>query len=216
MINLDSVPRNWFDGIVSESAKGFRRRLADGFFAKYLSGDVVLDIGYRGGSVMVVDNHVILNTDGMPTVLPHAIGVDLNYPGYDGLTLPFANESVDTIYSSHMFEHLRLYAAVICDWYRVLKVGGFMVVIVPHKHLYERANRPPSRWNPDHYRFYTPANLLATFEEVMPPNSYRVRHLCDNDIGYDYSRTHDQHPVGCYEIELCIEKIRPPTWTILP
>ncbi len=210
---MKDAPRDWFDGIVNETAKGYLRRLDSGFFDRYLGGDVVLDIGHRCGSVRL-GNHVTLNADAIRPVLPHAIGVDLNYPGYDGLTLPFANESVDTVYSSHMFEHVRLYAAVLCDWYRVLKVGGFMVVIVPHKFLYERKSRPPSNWNGDHYRFYSPALLLSTIEEVMPPNSYRLRHLCDNDVGYDYDSDPHAHPVGSYEIELVLEKIKQPTWAI--
>jgi SAM-dependent methyltransferase len=209
------VPRDWFEGVVNESAKNFLRRLDNGFFAKYLAGDVILDIGYRGGCG--VDGHgVFFNAEKARPVLPRAIGIDVGYPGYDGLTLPFATESVDTVYSSHVLEHIRCYAMVICDWYRVLKVGGFMVVIVPHKFLYERASRPPSNWNQDHYRFYSPAVLLSTVEEIMPPNSYRVRHLCDNDIDYDYSRGPDRHPVGSYEIELVLEKIKQPDWTILP
>ena len=64
----------------AEAGKTYARNCANGFFRRYMSGDVVLDIGYKGYD----------NPKGI-TVLPHAIGVDLDYPGYDGKTLPFAD-----------------------------------------------------------------------------------------------------------------------------
>jgi len=98
----------------------------------------------------------------------------------------------------------------------VLKIGGFIVCIVPHQLLYEKKSRPPSRWNADHKRFYTPASLLAEFEAALAPNSYRVRHLADNDRGYTYDIGADRHSGGGYEIELVVEKIRKPDWQIDP
>src|SRR6185312_16399767 len=84
-------------------------------------------------------------------------------------------------------------------------------VLVPHKYLYERKSTLPSLFNADHKRFYTPARLLREFEEALPVNGFRVRHLVDNDAGFDYLMPVGEHASGCYEIELVIEKIaRPP------
>jgi len=144
-----------------------------------------------------------------------AIGVDLDYPGYDGRILPFDTESQDAVFSSHCLEHIPDHIKAIQEWYRVTKVGGYVITIVPHAFLYERRKRPPSRWAELHHlRFYTPMSLLAEFEAALPPNSYRVRHLADNDLRYDYGAPPDTHPVGCYEIELVIEKVKPPNWMI--
>ena len=85
---------------------------------------------------------------------------------------------------------------------------------MPHQCLYEKKAAPPSRWNEDHKRFYTPGSLLAEFEESLPPNGYRIRHLTDNDLGYLYDIGPEQHAAGCYEIELVIQKIRPPAWDL--
>ena len=63
-------------------------------------------------------------------------------------------------------------------------------------------------------RFYTPACLLCDFEAVLEPNSYRVRHLADNDCGYDYAIDPGAHSAGCYEIELVVEKIAEPSWRL--
>jgi SAM-dependent methyltransferase len=185
-----------------ESRKSFAEKCRSGFWARYVTGPAVLDIGFRG----------FLGEDqpeALP-IMPGAIGIDLDYPGYDGMTLPFADESQDAVYSSHCLEHVPHYIQAIQDWYRVLKFGGHMITVVPHAFLYERARRPPSRWNPDHKRFYTPASLLAEFEQALPPNAYRVRHLADNDAGYDYGVPLDEHPTGCLEIELVIQKLRAP------
>lgn len=187
-----------------ESRKTYAMKIANGFFDRYLSGSAILDIGYKGG-----------NDDAVP-IVPQAIGIDLDYPGYDGETLPFPDESQDAIYTSHCLEHISDYKRAIREWFRVLKPGGHLVIIVPHQYLFERRHELPSRL-PGHLRFYTPANLLQQIEEVLEPNSYRVRHLVDNDVGFDYSILPWEDPhyvVGCYEIELVLEKIQSPYWTI--
>ena len=184
-----------------EASKSYAAKLYSGFIRTYLSGANILDIGYRGGF-----------GEATP-IVAHAIGIDLGCPGYDGIHLPFPSNSQDAIHSSHCLEHMTSLPEVIREWFRVLKVGGYAVIVVPHQYLYERKQVPPSK-HPDHYHFFTPAKLLATFEEALQPNHYRVRHLMDNDLFYDYSITPATHPVGCYEIELVLEKIAAPTWEL--
>jgi len=194
---LDYAPRG-------EAGKSYIRRVRTGFFERYCSGPVVLDIGYSGYD----------NPDGR-TALPRATGIDLDFPGYDGLHLPFADDSVDTVFSSHCLEHVSEEQQAIREWFRVLKIGGFLVCFVPHQALYEKRNQLPSRWNGDHKRFYTPASLMTAFEAALDVNSFRLRHLKDNDQGFDYSLGPEIHSQGCYEIELVIEKITRPNWSLL-
>jgi SAM-dependent methyltransferase len=182
-----------------EAARSYQRRIEAGFFDKYLFGDNILDIGYQGS-----------DPDSVP-IVEHAIGVGLDYPGYDGIHLPFPDQSQDSVFASHCYEHISDYRSALSEWYRVLRIGGYIVVLVPHKYLYERKSTPPSLFNADHKRFYTPAALLREFEEALPVNGFRVRHLADNDAGFDYRTPVGQHASGCYEIELVVEKIaRPP------
>lgn len=184
-----------------EAAKSYGARVYSGFFRSYLSGRNILDIGYRGGY-----------GDCEP-VVPHAIGVDLSFPGYDGVHLPFPDNSQDTVYSSHCLEHIPDPSEVIRDWFRVVRPGGYVIVIVPHQYLYERKQTLPST-HPQHLHFFTPGSLLLLIEQALPPNHYRVRHLSDNDLFYDYSVPLTEHPVGSYEIELVLEKIEPPAWDL--
>jgi SAM-dependent methyltransferase len=192
------VPEDW--PVKGEASRTFKEKLSNGFFSTYMAGDVTIDVGYRGA-----------HEDAVP-IFPHAIGVDLDFPEYDGTRLPFPDGSVDTVYSSHMLEHVADYAATIRDWHRVVKNGGFIVCVVPHQFLYEKKHTLPSLWNGDHKRFYTPASLLHEFEMSLEPNSYRIRHLRDNDEGYTYDIGPQAHSGGGYEIELVVQKIQKPGW----
>ena len=94
----------------------------------------------------------------------------------------------------------------------MLRVGGYLVILVPHQYLYERRCDLPSRWNGDHKRFYTPASLLVEIEQSLPVNGYRIRHMIDNDAGFNYASSIDAAPAGNYEIELVLQKIERPAW----
>lgn len=161
-----------------------------------------LDIGYKGSE-----------PNALP-VLETATGVDVDYPGYDGRTLPFADESQDYVFTSHVLEHISDWQNALRDWFRVLKPYGHLILIVPHRDLYEKKLNPPSRWNEDHKRFYIPSLLLFEVQAALPTNSWRLRHMRDNDDGFDYSIPPEKHSGGCYEIECVIQKIKKPDWDV--
>jgi SAM-dependent methyltransferase len=181
--------------------QSYARRIRDGFMEKYLAGDHILDVGYRGGDPNAVP------------ITEAAIGVELDYPGYDGTRLPFGDESQDAVLASHVLEHIPDYRTVLADWYRVLRVGGYLVLFLPHKYLFEKRPDIPSRWVGDHRRFYTPASLLRELDESWPINSFRIRHMVENDERYNYGDTADMPPLGCFEIELVVEKILVPAYS---
>ncbi|MBG9388177.1 methyltransferase domain-containing protein [Caenimonas aquaedulcis] len=195
----DPMASKYWDPVtasLTESKNTYADKMASGFFKTYLGGDVVLDIGFRGG-----------RADAVP-ILRNAIGIELDYPGYDGRRLPFDANSVDTVYSSHCLEHIADYAGALMDWMRVLKIGGFIVVVVPHMYLYERKTHPPSQWNRDHKRFYSPARLLREFEESLPLSTFRVCHLRENwNPNFNYQSDLTKHASGPYEIEAVVKKI---------
>ncbi len=200
--NVDRLSALWNPGR-GEIAKSYDEKAKSGFFRKYFNGDTVLDVGYAND-----DNPLRL------AVVKHAICVDWGAPGMDRNALPYADESVDTISSSHLIEMIKYPHSTIREWFRVLKVGGFLVCVAPHQYLYEKRKFLPSAFNPYHAQLFTPAKLLRLFEEALEPNSYRLRHMQDNDLNYDYSLGPDKHSVGCYEFEVVIEKIAKPTWNL--
>lgn len=186
-----------------ETQKLHLTRLHSGFYARYMQGKG-LDIGYRGN---------VKNPEKIVPVLDTATGVDLDYPGYDGVTLPFEDSSQDYVFASHILEHVEdvnLYLTIE-EWFRVLKPGGYMIICVPHQELYERQKvRYPnlrSRWNEDHKRSYTSRSLLAELEDALGVRSNRIVHLKENDEQYDYTLPIDKHAVGCYDIECVVRKL---------
>jgi SAM-dependent methyltransferase len=193
---LESEPRK----LGAETMRSHARRLREGFYHRYLSGDAVLDIGYRGGK-----------PDAVP-VTDKAVGIELDYPGYDGVHLPFPDFSQDAVFASHCLEHIVDWKTILADWFRVLKIGGYLVIAVPHQQLYERKADLPSRFNGNHQRFYTPASLMTEMQEALPVGGWRLRSLRDIDEGFGYAVPPEMHAKGCYEIELVIEKIRPPAY----
>jgi SAM-dependent methyltransferase len=194
------LPDQAYRKLGAETARSHARRLVEGFYDLYLSGDQVLDIGYRGG-----------RPDAEP-VTAKAVGVELDYPGYDGTHLPFLDESQDAVFASHTLEHIDDWKAVLADWFRVLKVGGYLVIAVPHQQLYERRADLPSRFNGNHKRFYMPHILMAEIAEALPLAAWRLRSLRDVDDGFNYALPPDVHAKGCYEIELVVQKITPPAY----
>lgn len=50
---------------------------------------------------------------------------------YDGETLPFADESFDSIFSSEVFEHVFNLSQILNELHRVLRPGGRMLLTVP-------------------------------------------------------------------------------------
>ncbi|WFU12349.1 methyltransferase domain-containing protein (plasmid) [Rhizobium sp. CB3090] len=200
--NADRFSALWNPGR-GEISKSYNEKVASGFFEKYFNGGTVLDIDYSNE-----DNPLGL------AIVKHAVRIDWGLPGMSRNSLSYGGESVDTVSSSHLLEMVMHPHSTIQEWFRVLKVGGFLVCFTAHQYLYEKRKFLPSAFNPFHAHFFTPAKLLQLFEEALEPNSYRLRHLQDNDLDYDYTVGPEQHSMGCYELEIVIEKIAKPQWDL--
>lgn len=205
-----------------ESRKAYARRCREGFWDRWIAGPKVVDIGYMGGlpdaasivpgAIGLETGHVRQDEDTPPDMVADYAG-----KGYDGFRLPFDDFTVDTVHSSHVLEHLTGAALFLREWFRVLRVGGTMILFVPHAFLYERRlTVPPSRWSPEHLTAVSPSSLLRLVEDALAPNSYRVAHMADADDGYDYSLPLTAHPTGSLEIELVLRRISPPEWEVEP
>jgi len=59
-----------------------------------------------------------------------ALPVDIVSPGDD---LPLEDNSVDFVVSSHVIEHFPDPIKALKEWYRVVKPGGYLYIIAPHK-----------------------------------------------------------------------------------
>jgi len=187
-----------------ETERSHKHREESGFYDRFMRGEG-LDIGYKGSIGEQAE-----------AVLPGAIGVDLGYPGYDGTKLPFADESKDYVFASHVLEHIPNHLEALREWFRVIKVGGYVIITVPHQYLYEKKLSFPSNFNRGHVHYFRPHTLLQSIDYSLTPNTWRVRHMIDNDRGYNYSIPPEKHCGGAMEIECVIQKIVKPAWELLP
>jgi hypothetical protein len=121
----------------------------------------------------------------------------------------------DLVVSALRLQDIGDYRSALQAWFAPLRIGGRLVIAVPHAFLFERQLGLPSRWRPQQRRLYTPRSLLEEVEEALVPNTYRVRHLGDLDAGYDYLMDDEAPPAGSSEIVLVLEKIAAPPWTLL-
>ncbi len=77
------------------------------------------------------------------------------------------NESYQTVYSHHCLEHLNDPITGLINWWRILRIGGYMVITVPHRFYYEKRRRLPSIFNPDH-------RTMWLLDRTDPPNTFSL------------------------------------------
>lgn len=74
----------------------------------------------------------------------------------------FSSRSMDFVFSSHLLEHIDDAEAALREWWRVLKVGGYLVLYLPHKRFYPNVGHPGS--NPDHRHDFKPSDIVGYME----------------------------------------------------
>lgn len=117
------------------------------------------------------------------------------------------DERFDFVYSSHCLEHVIDARVAIVNWWRVLRPGGHLIVVVPDEDLYERGVWPPNKNATHHWSFtiwkresWSPKsiNVLDMVANLDPPAQFlKVESL---DWPFDYGNPEDQSggdaPVG--------------------
>lgn len=76
----------------------------------------------------------------------------------------FANESFDSVFSSHTLEHLEDPEKNLREWWRVIKKGGYLTLYLPHADLYPKIGQPGS--NPDHKFDFLPEDIIKIMKQV--------------------------------------------------
>ena len=120
-------------------------------------------------------------------------------------------QSYDFVYASHILEHLPDPITALRSWWRILKPGGYLIVAVPHRDLYEKKTDLPSRWNKDHKHFFLPKNTEAPSTIGLEPLIAAT--LGEMDLAYlkvcDEGHTitdPELHSDGEYSIEAVVRK----------
>jgi hypothetical protein len=119
----------------SETSKGVPHRVRMGHFGKYLRGDT-LDVG--------------AGRDPLPAIASGMTVRAWDRQDGDAATLPGVPPmSYDAVYSSHCLEDMADVPSSLKRWVEVLKLGGYIYVVVPDFELYEHGGWP-SRYNENH------------------------------------------------------------------
>jgi SAM-dependent methyltransferase len=180
-------------GHAGESAKSKERRIKEKFFENYCNGKGI-DIGC--GDNPLTDE--IEKWDKQDGDACYMRGVE--------------NESFDFVYSSHCLEHLDFPHLALQNWFRILKTGGFLIVCVPHRDLYEKKRMLPSLWNEEHKSFWLP-------DKDDPPNTFSLKAFIEKWLtGFEIIEMKvcsdgatkiavNQHSTGEYQIECIIKKL---------
>ena len=113
------------------------------------------------------------------------------------------------LFAPYLLQDIGDYRGALQRWFACLKLGGLLIVTVPHAFLYERQDAAPSRRRAGQRRLYSPRALIEEIEEALVPNSYRLRWLGDLDQGHDYAA---EAPTGRHDVAAVIERITAPAW----
>lgn len=124
------------------------------------------------------------------------------------------DNSYFTVYASHVLEHVDDPVTAVKNWYRITQPGGHLIILVPHRDLYEKKTELPSNWNFDHKSMWLPDksevhgttrtySLKEVILEAVPDaNIVSFKVLADNYR----SNGPGKHPSGEYSIEAIIQK----------
>lgn len=175
-----------------ESTKARGRRQREGFFDNYCKGQG-LDIGY-GGDLLV----------------PNCSGWDIEHGDAETLR-GVKNVSFDFVYSSHTLEHMLDPVIALRNWWRVLKPGGYLILYIPHRDLYEKKTTLPSRWNGDHKHFFLlDREMLPDTKDIgklihQALSKYEMVYAKECSDGHTIAAP-DIHSDGEYSIEVVVKK----------
>ena len=97
------------------------------------------------------------------------------------------------------------------NWYRILKKGGFLIIFIPHRDLYEKKLHLPSRFNEDHKHFflldqYDPPDtigIVPLIQNVLPSAEIIYAKICNDGF---LSEGNEIHSKGEYSIEVVCRK----------
>jgi SAM-dependent methyltransferase len=209
-----------------ETSKAHERRIREGFFKKYTNG-VGLDVGCghdpihapsfaQPGDLLEWPGFGLWVTQSIMKGSKFVVPWDMCHGDGDAHELALIQpETFDYVHSSHLLEHLEDPVRFLRRAFEVLKPGGYLLLLVPHRDRYENKRLLPSNWNGDHKSYWLP-------EEHDPPHTWGLLQVLKLAAGVStewnlqYIRVCDegwtkppegQHAGGEYSIEAVVRKL---------
>jgi SAM-dependent methyltransferase len=192
---LKSNDRTSDGNFTGETAKAHARRVKEGWFEKFApEHESGIDIGCGVDPL----NDTFMLWDQM-------------YGCGDATHMDGVSDNIfKTVYAAHVLEHVDQPVEAVRNWWRILQPGGHLIILVPHRDLYERKTELPSRFNADHRSFWLPMTseapntfcLASVIAEATGQTNFLMRILedeyCDPGI--------EMHAGGEYSIEAIVQK----------
>jgi len=76
----------------------------------------------------------------------------------------FASKSIDAVFSSHLLEHLEDTEKVLREWWRTIKIGGYLVLYLPHKQFYPNIGETGA--NDQHKHDFMPDDIIGHMYDI--------------------------------------------------
>lgn len=111
----------------------------------------------------------------------------------------FADGSMPCVYSSHLLEHIVDYQAALKEWWRLVEVGGHLVLYLPHRDLYPRIGTPGA--NPDHKHDFAPEDIIDFCRLAFPDWSLLVNETRDQRNEYSFLLVFRKEAAGAGQSE---------------
>lgn len=180
--------------VPGETTKAHSRRLREKFFENYCKGKG-LDIGF-----------------GSDLITKQAKGYDFEHGDAQYLK-GVEDNSYDFVYSSHTIEHLPDPSVGVKNWFRVVKPGGYLIIYLPHRDLYEKKKTLPSRFNKDHRHFFLidrdekpdTIGMVPLIERTL--KNFEIIYAKECSEGHTITDP-ELHSDGEFSIEVVIRKIK--------
>jgi len=138
-----------------------RRRLAFHHVLPYCKGNGI-DIGCMANRLQY--RSIGIEKDNCANYNSNAHGPQLIGDG--GNLYWFKDKVLDYVFASHSLEDFEDTVGILREWWRVIKPGGHLIVIMPHAKYYPRHGTPGA--NPDHKHDFLPEMLLKQIDETFP------------------------------------------------
>lgn len=179
----------------SKTSCGFESRKVRNEVLHYLAGGG-FDIGCGAEKVwphlLGLDSGVDSQLFGIP-VKPDVVVSDAA-----DLSL-FADGAAANVFSSHLLEHLANWQMALAEWWRVLRVGGHLVLYLPHANLYPRIGQPGA--NPDHKQDFLPEQVVDALRLIAPDWALLENQTRDGGDEYSFLLVFRKLPAGSGQSE---------------
>lgn len=106
----------------------------------------------------------------------------------------FADESMNCVFSSHTLEHIEAHVSALKEWWRLVKVGGHLVLYLPHRDLYPNIGQPGA--NPDHVHDFVETDIVEAMRLVAPDCSVLVSQKREAGLEYSFLQVFRKEAAG--------------------